>query len=822
MRARPTPALLLVLALALLALVPACSDPEARLAERMERGEGALEEGHYRQAGLEFRSALQLDPNLADAHWGLARSLLGEGEPAQAYWELRETLRLDPGNEDAVLASVRLVGIASPEDAEEMLHDAEAVLEARPESWPAHVLRGRALGRMGEDAEAAEALAHAMELAPDEPLPVYQAAELARQTGRPEDAERLLERLVELDPGSAAWSELARLLASYPERDADAEAAYRKALELAAPEQRVQALRSLAGFLFARDRFEEARALLEGAIADSPDPNAIRLVLASLHATRGDQREAEAVLGEVAADQPDDPRPLVLMAELRARAGDLEGALEAVEEALSRDPADVDARLSKAGLLVDLSRRDEDMEKLAQARATLDAVLAQDPGQPSALMLRARLAILESRFDGAEKDLRRALDARPDWAQAQLLLGQTLVAQGDGRGARAALERAVQLEPGLTSAQQSLARLYADLRDDRATIETGLRALEGAPDDLRLRVLVAQALARQGRVDEAVGLVGGIPPERRDAETWNALGRLEIGRDDFDAARRALAEALARAPTEPKVIEALLQVDAAQGRADESAARIADALAERPDEARLHRLAGDAALLLQDAKAAEQSYRRAIELDPNDVDAYARLAGALQAAGKPESMLSTYEEALRANPGDAGLHVIVGQLYEARGRVEEAMARYEEAIRLDAAMAVAKNNLAWLLAENDGDLDRALDLAQEAKAALPDHPGIADTLGWVLYRKDIPSAAVGYLEKSLGALAPDDPSRAMIRFHLAMAYEANGEAERARELAEAALSELDAAGASGDEPPWAAELRALQERVSAPGAAAQG
>jgi tetratricopeptide (TPR) repeat protein len=163
--------------------------------------------------------------------------------------------------------------------------------------------------------------------------------------------------------------------------------------------------------------------------------------------------------------------------------------------------------------------------------------------------------------------------------------------------------------------------------------------------------------------------------------------------------------------------------------------------------------------------------------------------------------------------------MVVGSLYELQSRTEEAMARYEEAIRLDPGLAVAMNNLAYLLSEGGGDLDRALDLAQEAKALLPDNPNAADTLGWVLYKKNLPSAAIGYLKEAASGFRAEDPQLALVRYHLALAYEANGEPETAQQTLERAIRDLDAIyqGEEGEkrpEPPWTAEIRSMHERLS--------
>jgi tetratricopeptide (TPR) repeat protein len=166
--------------------------------------------------------------------------------------------------------------------------------------------------------------------------------------------------------------------------------------------------------------------------------------------------------------------------------------------------------------------------------------------------------------------------------------------------------------------------------------------------------------------------------------------------------------------------------------------------------------------------------------------------------------------------------MVVGSLYELQSRNKEAMAHYEEAIRLEPGLAVARNNLAYLLAEEGGDLDRALDLAQEAKAILPDNPNAADTLGWVLYKKGLASAAIGYLREAANGFTSQDSQLALIRHHLALAYEANGEPDKARETLEKAIRDLDAifrpeGGEKRPEPAWAEEIRSMHARLTGEG-----
>jgi tetratricopeptide (TPR) repeat protein len=222
------------------------------------------------------------------------------------------------------------------------------------------------------------------------------------------------------------------------------------------------------------------------------------------------------------------------------------------------------------------------------------------------------------------------------------------------------------------------------------------------------------------------------------------------------------------------------------------------------------------ALAAGDAAEAERAYERAIELDANRQGVYAKLARLFTATARMDEAIATYQRAVERNPTSGTLHLLLASLFEAGGRIEEAMQHYESSIEKNPELAVAKNNLAYLMAERGRDLDRALDFAQEAKAALPDNPNTADTLGWVLYKKDLPAAAIGYLQEAVGGFPPDDPNLPLVRHHLALAYEANEDRERAVEALEQAVRELEALAGPAPgrpEPVWAQDIRSQLERL---------
>jgi tetratricopeptide (TPR) repeat protein len=390
---------------------------------------------------------------------------------------------------------------------------------------------------------------------------------------------------------------------------------------------------------------------------------------------------------------------------------------------------------------------------------------------------------------------------------------------GDAPDARSELVRSIELDPSGADGYKMLARVHARLGDHALAVETGERALARDPEDIAMRVLVAQSLVHERRLDEALGRLLAIPEEKRGAEGNFAIGRVYGFREEYENARKYLTLALEAKGGNAEVLGALAQVDARDGKLADSYARIRAARDADPQDASLQVLFGELSLAAQRPDDAESAFRRAIEIDPNSLRAYTSLAGVFVATGRTADAIATYQKALAQNPKSGTLHLLIASLLEAGGRLEEAMEHYEDAIEIDPELAVAKNNLAYLMAERGKDLDRALDLAQEAKAKLPDNPNAADTLGFVLYKKKLPAAAIGYLREAVGGLPPEDPNLPLVRHHLALAYEANEEREQAIEALEQAVTELEALRSEAPgrrarpDPVWAEDIRSQLERL---------
>ena len=99
----------------------------------------------------------------------------------------------------------------------------------------------------------------------------------------------------------------------------------------------------------------------------------------------------------------------------------------------------------------------------------------------------------------------------------------------------------------------------------------------------------------------------------------------------------------------------------------------------------------------------------------------------------------------------------------------------------------AANNLAWLESEHGGHLERALQLAETAKELAPDDQRVADTLGWILYKRGQYQRALALLKESAIKL----PTNPQVQYHLGMTYSRIGDKEQARTTLTAAVSSAE-------------------------------
>lgn len=836
---------LLVSLLGLL-LLGGCADDAERIAEFMERGERYVESEEHEEAIIEFKNVLQIDPENAAAHEALSLSYLVVNKSREAYWEMSETVRLDPENIEARLRYGTILAAIGDHDV--ALEQAEGALRIDSSSAPAYTLRAQAR-EASEDYEGAESdFRAAIEAEPDAAAFRFLYSGYLLRRGRTEEGEEALRELIDLEESFLAVSTLARQIVRQPGRDDETKALLERAVELAkqapievvprGPDEpagttsllpnilREEAVHTshllLSAFYYTRDEFDRAIAVLEEGVGESESKIELIYQMARYYRLEGDKQREDALIRRATQESPDSTAAHLVLSVYLGQQGDLDGALEAARAAVAIEGENRAAQLREAELLVDLGFRDGDPDRIQAGGAIVDRILEAEPGSPEAHFVRAKIQLSEEDIEAAKESLETVLQVRPDWSQARFVLGAAMAASGDLSRARVELARAVELDPQDADSRRLLVKIHSELGEHEFAIEHGREYLTQRPNDVDIRIVVGQSLIRVGRPEEAYAEVEAIPEDERDAAAHFALGRLDLafGRAELGAERLHAAGELA--PGNPQVLRALLQLDRAQQDLEASVARVSKAVEAKPDDSEIAEIDAEVKFLTGDSEGAREAFERAVALDARNVTAQLALADLERRAGNVEAMIAIVERAAKAAPESSDLQYRLAMVYEQNARRGDAIQAYEKAISLNADFALAKNNLAYLLVESGGDLDRALELAQSAKEELPDDGNAADTLGWVLLKRGLPSAAIGYLEEAAGRFPAEAfEVQGIVRNHLAEAYEANREADKA--IAESRRSieffeNLQKLAKERDiefsEPDWSLQARERIDRLS--------
>jgi predicted O-linked N-acetylglucosamine transferase (SPINDLY family) len=121
-----------------------------------------------------------------------------------------------------------------------------------------------------------------------------------------------------------------------------------------------------------------------------------------------------------------------------------------------------------------------------------------------------------------------------------------------------------------------------------------------------------------------------------------------------------------------------------------------------------------------DLDHAEALYRRLLQADPTNPEAWHLLGVLATQRGHPRQALEYIGKALRLRP-DAAFYLNLGVAYQALGQRSDALASFQEAVRLQPDFPEAQNNLGNVLHEN-GRTDEAVAHWQRALALRPDYP----------------------------------------------------------------------------------------------------
>jgi len=279
---------------------------------------------------------------------------------------------------------------------------------------------------------------------------------------------------------------------------------------------------------------------------------------------------------------------------------------------------------------------------------------------------------------------------------------EELYQQGDLRGAIAAYERALELDPGRIEARINLARLLAlDGRTSEA-VQIAERAVDRAPENVRAWAILGMTYDWHGQVDRAIEACGhamDLTPDHAEAHAYLAEAHVDAG--NWAEATEIANKALDLDGNSVDVQRNYGYVMEVQGNYTAAIEAYKRALEIHPNLAYLHIAVGNNYLALGDVGAAMESFQRATEVDPNSARAYYRLGRARYERGDLDQAQEALEQAVEVDPRFGPAFGYLGFTYWSRRNYEEAIPSLERAIRLESAMARRRARRFFLTLEPD-------------------------------------------------------------------------------------------------------------------------
>ncbi|MBW4593151.1 MAG: tetratricopeptide repeat protein, partial [Brasilonema angustatum HA4187-MV1] len=201
-----------------------------------------------------------------------------------------------------------------------------------------------------------------------------------------------------------------------------------------------------------------------------------------------------------------------------------------------------------------------------------------------------------------------------------------------------------------------------------------------------------------------------------------------------------------------------------QGKLDQAIASYRKALQIDPNDRDAHNNLGNALYEQGKLDQAIASYRKALQIDPNDPNAHYNLGNALYEQGKLDQAIASYRKALQINPNDAYAHNNLGLALYEQGKLDQAIASYRKALQIDPNDAYAHYNLGNALYEQ-GKLDQAIASYRKDLQIDPNYACAHNNLGNALYEQGKLDQAIASYRKALQI----DPNYAYAHYNLGLA-----------------------------------------------------
>lgn len=480
--------------------------------------------------------------------------------------------------------------------------------------------------------------------------------------------------------------------------------------------------------------------------------------LAQLYTQKNKFREAANAARKAYDIDPKSPQYAGLLARSLLRIGRTQEALDiykkaiGIKDAVSKD----DKKASEAKATDDKDKDDEGTSVLINSPLLFDY---------------AEALVYSGRYDEANKLLDPLIKAiRKDTKEYLTLIRQ----KGDVLRRTGKREEAVQLFEGALKGQ--------DVSDSLPVVYALAETFEEMLQFDKAISTYEDALASIVNPD---GTVGGREGEKQAAEVvlqrigvaYRVAGKRDKAMETFERMKKVVGKDRPRA--DQLMVDTLIN----EGKYKEALAAATDAAARFPDERSFKLYKAQSAGRLGDLTTADATLKSMLKDGPEDADIYLFWSSVQLEANQVKEAEDSARKAVALEPNDVGPLITLASVQDREKKYKESEATLRKALEIDPDNATVLNNLGYFLADRNERLADAEALIRRAVNIEPTNGSFLDSLGWLLYRQNKLAEAQKYLEQAVLY----QQRSATIHDHLGDLYKKQGQADKARAKWEDAL-----------------------------------
>lgn len=628
-------------------------------------------------------------------------------------------------------------------------------------------------------------LQKAVELDPKNYEALGKLGELYISLGKTEEAVQIADNLIKSRPGDPQGYILKSGLAVRAGKVDEAIAQLKTAVEL--DPKNLRSLLTIGHlYLLKKDR-GSAMVWYDKALAAHPDDAGVHVTRGNFFFASGETEKGENAYRKAVELSKEKENLRIALAEhylFQGRVDDSERELNAVIKEMNSQKA----RKVLAEIKLEIG-------KIADAKIIVNEILKENEKDLEGKYLKGRIALSEKRLDDAKAIFGEVIKEDTGLARVRLYNGLNEILQGRIEVGRNELMEAVKLEPGNVRAHLLLGDLYLKSNAPAEAEKEAVEVLRRNPSNVQAAVLYGDSflLRKYWKKAEQV-YTAMIRQIGKSPVGYYKMGLSRKLQQKPDEAATFFAQAIERNPKDLMAINEYVFALAAANQTEKAKKALEDHIAKEPKNPLFWEMKGRFFLVSRKPAEAETALLKSIELAPEFTQPYYELGVMYATQRKLPEAEAKFKKVVEKDEKNIGAHTLLGVVQNSLGKINEANKHYRRVLELAPKNPLAANNLAANLSDIGGNLDEALRFAQIAREAVPEDPNVADTLGWIYYKKGLIDMAYPLIADASRRLEKS----AAVRYHHGMALSKKGKTKEATLELKAALS-IDANFPGADE-----------------------